>query len=217
MTEAEWLTCTHPFAMLEFLRGKASGRKLRLIGCGCCRRVWHLLSDLRPQLAVECAERYADGTAADEERRLARHGAQMARGSAPKDRRIRSAIKATYEVANLDPMVAAYSGGYIVPSGYIPTGVRADDHEELTRHSLIIRDIFGNPFRPVTFLPEWLTSTVVSLANQMYDSRDFSAMPILADALEDSGCDDGVVLQHCRGPGPHVRGCWCVDLLTGRE
>ncbi|HEY1191397.1 MAG TPA: hypothetical protein VGE74_27430 [Gemmata sp.] len=81
----------------------------------------------------------------------------------------------------------------------------------------LLRCIFGNPFRPVAFAPEWRTGTVRALAAQMYESRDFSAMPILADALQDSGCDPDDILNHCRGPGPHVRGCWVVDLVLGKE
>jgi hypothetical protein len=83
-------------------------------------------------------------------------------------------------------------------------------------HCRLIHDICGNPFRPVTLNPAWLTSTVLALAQQMYDSRDFSAMPILADALQDAGCDDEEVLNHCRGLGPHVRGCWVVDRLLSK-
>ncbi|HEV3436425.1 MAG TPA: hypothetical protein VG122_03635 [Gemmata sp.] len=82
---------------------------------------------------------------------------------------------------------------------------------------MLIRDIFGNPFCPITIDPSWLTSTVVSLASQMYDSRDFSAMPILADALQDAGCDNEDVLNHCRVEGVHVRGCFVVDRLLGKE
>ncbi|WP_239465862.1 hypothetical protein [Gemmata sp. SH-PL17] len=67
------------------------------------------------------------------------------------------------------------------------------------------------------FSPNWHTDTAVTLASQMYESRDFSAMPILADALQDAGCNDDRILDHCRGPGPHVRGCWVVDLLLGKE
>ena len=81
----------------------------------------------------------------------------------------------------------------------------------------LLRELVGNPFHPITLSPSWLTSTVVSLANQMYESRDFSAMPILADALMDASCDNEEILTHCRGPGPHVRGCWVLDLLTKRE
>ncbi|MCE9560805.1 MAG: hypothetical protein K8U57_01995 [Planctomycetes bacterium] len=83
--------------------------------------------------------------------------------------------------------------------------------------STVLRDILGNPFHPVIVVPMWLTSTVVVLARQMYESRDFSAMPILADALQDAGCDNDDVLNHCRNPGSHVRGCWVIDLLLGKE
>ena len=81
----------------------------------------------------------------------------------------------------------------------------------------LIRDIFGNPFCPTVVNAAWLTSDVLALARQMYESRDFSAMPILADALQDAGCDSADILDHCRGPGPHVRGCWVVDSVLGKE
>lgn len=81
----------------------------------------------------------------------------------------------------------------------------------------LLRDIFGNPFRPVGVSPEWRTATAITLAGRMYESRDFDSMPILADALQDAGCDDADILDHCRGPGPHVRGCWVVDLVLGKE
>jgi hypothetical protein len=81
----------------------------------------------------------------------------------------------------------------------------------------VLRCIFGNPFRPVAFSPEWRTDTALSLAGQMYASRDFAAMSILADALQDAGCDSADILDHCRGSGPHVRGCWCVDLVLEKE
>jgi len=86
-----------------------------------------------------------------------------------------------------------------------------------TRNVALIRDIFGNPFCPVIFDAEWRTSKAVALAQGMYDARDFSAMPILADALQDAGCENDEVLNHCRAPGPHVRGCWVVDLVLGKE
>src|SRR5262249_19324861 len=81
----------------------------------------------------------------------------------------------------------------------------------------MIWDVFGNPFRPVTLDPFWPTPTLVALARRMYESRDFSPMPILADALQDAGCDNDDILDHCRGDGPHVRGCWVVDMLLGKE
>ncbi|MBM3983006.1 MAG: hypothetical protein FJ304_22585 [Planctomycetes bacterium] len=80
-----------------------------------------------------------------------------------------------------------------------------------------MRDIFGNPFRPVAFAPSWRTSDAIALARTMYESREFGAMPVLADALQDAGCDSDDVLSHCREPQPlHVRGCWVVDLVLGK-
>jgi hypothetical protein len=88
----------------------------------------------------------------------------------------------------------------------------------IQRHCEIVRDIFENPFRSVTFSPEWRTDTTVSLARPMYESRDFSAMPILADALQDAGCDSADILNHCRDTSlTHVRGCWVVDLVLGKQ
>lgn len=87
---------------------------------------------------------------------------------------------------------------------------------ELKELSALMRDIFGNPFRSVTLDPAWRTDNAVLLALQMYGSRDFSAMPILADALQDAGCNNDDILAHCRGEGPHVRGCWVVDLVLGK-
>ena len=89
--------------------------------------------------------------------------------------------------------------------------------EEKGQQAQLLRDIFGNPFRPIAIDPRWLTSNVVELSRAIYDERAFEKMPILADALMDAGCDSDEIIAHCRGDGPHVRGCWVVDLLTGRE
>jgi hypothetical protein len=108
---------------------------------------------------------------------------------------------------------------------YLPEG---NERQVIALHCRIIREIFGNPFRPVTFDAAWRTSAAVALATQMYESREFGNMPILADALEDAGCDNADIIAHCRDPHllegggalpprtPHVRGCWVVDLVLGR-
>jgi len=88
---------------------------------------------------------------------------------------------------------------------------------ERPKQSALLRDIFGNPFRPVTINPDWRTLTVVSLAQAIYDEHAFDRLPILADALEDAGCDNADILNHCRQPGEHVRGCWAVDLVLGKS
>jgi hypothetical protein len=78
------------------------------------------------------------------------------------------------------------------------------------------REQFGNPFLPVEWNPDWYTSTVHDLAAHIYARHEFSSMPILADALQDAGCDDEQVLAHCRGNAPHARGCWVLDAVLGR-
>ncbi|WP_227254714.1 hypothetical protein [Frigoriglobus tundricola] len=91
---------------------------------------------------------------------------------------------------------------------------RAD--EERKRQACIFRDIFDNPFHTMSVDPSWLTSTVAALAEGIYQEHAFDRMPILADALQDAGCDNADILNHCRGESPHVRGCWVVDLLLGK-
>lgn len=77
----------------------------------------------------------------------------------------------------------------------------------------LLRDIFGNPFRSVAIPEAWRTNKVMSLAREIYENRDYSLMPILGDALEEAGCSESEILDHCRRLGDHVRGCWIVDLL----
>jgi hypothetical protein len=97
-----------------------------------------------------------------------------------------------------------------------PTHARIRSAEQVVQATLL-RDIFGNPFRPAALDPAWRTETVLALARGIYEERAFDRMPILADALQDAGCTDEDVLSHCRGPGPHARGCWVVDLVLGKE
>jgi len=95
---------------------------------------------------------------------------------------------------------------------------------EWTAQAAIVKEIFGNPFRPIPLAPAWRTPTVTALAQAAYDERilpagtlDPDRLAVLADALEEAGCDNDDILSHLRGPGPHVRGCWAVDLLLGKE
>jgi hypothetical protein len=81
----------------------------------------------------------------------------------------------------------------------------------------LLRDIFGNPFRPVQFDSRWRTSNVVDLTRTINEERTFERLPILADALMDAGCADEQILKHCRSKGPHLRGCWAVDLILGKQ
>jgi hypothetical protein len=101
--------------------------------------------------------------------------------------------------------VASESANAVVPS------------VERNVQSTLLRCLFGNPFRSNAIDPRWLTSTVVDLATAIYDQRVFDRMLILADVLADAGCDNAEMLAHCRSDGPHVKGCWVVDLLLGKE
>ena len=83
--------------------------------------------------------------------------------------------------------------------------------------SKLLRDIIGNPFGLVTFEKAWLTPEAVLLAGAIYDGRAFERMGVLADTLQNVGCKNADILEHCRGPGPHVRGCWFLDLVLGKQ
>ncbi len=206
MTEEEWLACEAPELMLELLQGKVSDRKLRLLGCWVQYSWLQDLSDARSRVALGVSERFADGLATEAELDDATHDATEAFRAAvslygPEDKRVRGAELALW---------AAFPGRAHNKAAVVWTG------DEATAIAYI-RDIFGNPFRPITLEPSCVTSTVASLARKMYGTRDFSAMPILADALMDAGCSNETILEHCRGPGPHVRGCFAVDLCLGKK
>jgi hypothetical protein len=245
MTEAEWLAATDPQPMLEHLRGRASDRKLRLFACACCWRMIHLATDPRSQRTVEVAELFADGLVAEDGCQTAFTSAAKTDGdristpdpytarSSDSDRTALAAAYASSAVSDAARNTAAKA----VPLGSVlrrlaeaaayaafdvsdnPAFTAADIAEDGAgiAHAEFFRDIFNNPFRPVTAGPSWPSETVVALATGIYAERAFDRMPILADALEEAGCDDVDVLTHCRGPGPHVRGCWVVDRVLGKE
>jgi hypothetical protein len=233
MTEAEWLAALDPKLMLTFVRQKVSERKLRLFTVACCRRIWGLLTDKRSREAVAVAERFADTLASEEERASARRAALDASNEARQafvDHPDRgwdalclgelSTDAADYTVYTPGLHKAAECARRAVQYAWnlSPTGVEPETEQAAQCH--LLRDVFGNPFRPVLPDPDWLcwnNGTVARLAQGIYEERAFERMPILADALEDAGCADTAMLDHLRGPGPHVRGCHVLDLLIGRE
>jgi hypothetical protein len=237
MTEQEWLECGDPQKMLGFLRGKARDRKLRLFACACCRQVWHLLPDEKVRGAVEAAERFADGLADAQELEAARLAALRfcRRGGGAPYAAMECAECAETEGDMLwsAGATAAYAAkaasksrrrgpppGWVAEYG-LPAGLYARSAGMARKaidatHATILRCIFGNPSRAERVDPMWVTRTVARLAAGIYQDRAFDHLLILADALEDAGCDDAAILGHLRGPGPHVRGCWAVDLLLGK-
>jgi hypothetical protein len=214
MTEKGWLRATDPQGMLGAVI-KPSRRKLRLYAVACCRRIWGKMRDKETRRAVEVAERYADGLCSENEVVLAQAKASNAWHDARGGKGKAAAFCGGTVLTFVAHTAASNCGLYAAQVASRTPG--REDVGERAEQAVLFRDIFGNPFRPVAFSDDWRTDTAVSLARMMYDARDFSAMPILADALQDAGCDSDDILDHCRGPGPHVRGCWVVDLVLGKE
>jgi hypothetical protein len=221
MTEAEWLACTDPQKMLNFLQGKASDRKLRLFACACCRSIWHLLTDERSRTALEMTERYADGVASVDDLREAHAAAEAVcdryANEIAEDIAVYYSLTAvsfaTAEEADFPSSCCWHAHQALYREAEDRSGV---SETEYGRQCGFLRDIFGNPFRPVAVDPAWLTPGVVERARTIYDERTFQRMPELADALEGDGCTNADLLSHLRGPGPHVRGCWALDLILGK-
>jgi hypothetical protein len=204
--------------MLEFLRGKASDRKLRLFACAFGRGV--RCSQHQPgPCTVAVGERYADGLASDQE--LA---TELRKWACSPEERGPVAPSAYVGAWGAVDSLARYERAWRDdPDSY--SCIPADF---LRRSALILRDIFGNPFRPLPPLPAailvWNDGTILRLAEGIYEERempggtlDTARLAVLADALLGAGCDDADLLAHCRGPGPHVRGCWVIDLLLRKE
>jgi hypothetical protein len=215
MTEAEWLDCNDPTPMLEFLLGKASGRKFRLFACACSRRIWHLLTDIRSRVAVEVAEQCADGQIAWHQLSPYYDAASEAAAGYSAETIWFAAARAAADTVRSYPstfegmMARAANAAAGAAAGAVPT--------EPPVQAILLRDIMGNPFQPFVIESSLLTMKVADLTHAIYDGRAFDHLPGLADALEEAGCQDANTLGHCRQSGPHVRGCWVVDLLMGKE
>jgi hypothetical protein len=213
-TETDWVAYTDPQPMLSLLPETASARKQTLFACACCRRIWRLLTDARSRRAVEVMERYSDGLADESERERAGREALAAYKAASGN-----AAEAADAAAHAFESEARFRPFRAMVCAKFAVGKRAGAAEAASQ-CLLVRDIFGNPFRPITPEPAWRTPAVVSLATAAYEERllpagtlDADRLAVLADALEEAGCDNADILSHLRGPGPHVRGCWVVDQL----
>jgi hypothetical protein len=278
VSERDRLECDDPGQALALLRGRASRRKLRLFGCACLRRVWHLLFDERCRRAVAVAEAHADGLTGAEPMREARAEARQALaewrqaepGGGPGHAAVRRAQRASAlgglgravgQVQRLTRSAAALGAAAgasrtergkllgawrklaaAMPAGMVAAAwqalalpawraVRADRESarrawaeglaaERAAQCGLLRDLLGGPARPARLDRSWLAwggGAVRQLAEAIYGEGRFEDLPVLADALEDAGCADAEILGHLRGPGPHVRGCWAVDLLLGKE
>jgi hypothetical protein len=221
MTESTWLSCQEPQKMLLFLwnSGKAGERKLRLLACARCRRAWRLLTEVRSRTAVETAERHADALAGEDEREAGREPARQVVYEMIMAQRFEEAAVARDAWLALEPATERVIH-YMQPGS--PFDPELDDAGPECR---LIREVFKNPVHPVAFDPSWRTPTVRALAERAYLERQLPAgtldarlLAVLADALEEAGCDNQEMVLHLRQQGAaHVRGCWCVDFLLEKD
>lgn len=228
VTEAQWREETHPFHMLvwwRYFRGEPSPRKQRLLACAACRLSWHLFHEEVLRRTVETAEALADGRAAEADLVRLRDQARalgLARGQLLSET---SGRDAAWEARR-----ASWCAGHAAADAAEPEeplfesamhymardGGSGRDTEDAGQAALI-REILGNLLRPARFEPAWRTPDVLTLARGIDEEQAFDRMPILADALQDAGCDDPDILGHCREQGAHARGCWLIDRVLEKE
>jgi hypothetical protein len=230
MTEQEWLECTDSIAMFEFFRGTRLDSRLRRFAVECCRRIRHLIAEEVFRVAADAAEAFADDPRNKKStiKPMAmasiqgwRHHIRNHSTISADPHQLRAANAALGTCASYD-----WQAAYIAmrESAQALNRVNANDYDrvELEYQANLLRCVFGNPFRPITMNPAWKVlawndGTVRKIAQSIYEERAFDRLPILADALTDAGCDHADLLNHCRSEGPHVKGCWVVDLLLGKE
>ncbi|HYT88701.1 MAG TPA: hypothetical protein VEL76_08335 [Gemmataceae bacterium] len=191
---------------------RPSPRKGQLFVCACAREIWYLLTDERSRQGVEVAERYLEGLASRSEVEAVAEAAFEASRAAEN--------YSMHFWASVVAAIAARPRENRFNDWKAPNAMRSLNLEHPERPATFLRDIFGNPFHPKMVQPCWLANhngVVMNLAQAIYEGRTFDHLPILADALEEAGCDDAEMVNHCRQPGVHARGCWVLDLLLNRE
>lgn len=196
----------------ESFYDRYSDRKYRLLLVAAVRVAWEFLMDPRVRHVIELAEQHADVPQSVDLDSLGPLCAEISTEFPQYDPCTAVAMIDLH--GRLDPPWWVDAMCHVFPK-YLP--IERTEIEAHHYHGRLLRDIIGNPFRPVAFSPEWQTQAAVGIASQMYEARDFANMPVLADALQDAGCDSPEILDHCRGAGPHVRGCWVVDLVLGKS
>ena len=216
MTEAEWQTEQNPDALLSAVRSlkQLTSRKGRLFACGCFRLVWDRVRYPAVMQSVEVCESRADTAVGDVELESARYPDVRTRSAGYTANGLMMAVQ-SLAIPKVNPSYIAWEVRRVVENIDAERLSRGDPYPT---QADLVRCIFGNPFRPVAFDPRWRSESAVALARTAYDTRNFTLLPILADALEEAGCDHADVLTHCREPnGVHVRGCWVVDGVLSKS
>jgi hypothetical protein len=218
MTEEKWLAATNPLPLLMHVKRQGPGlrsprgrRKFRLFACACVERVRAAIGSGPLAAAVAAAERFASGEIDYMEVADAWQAIKWPEPQAYPQ----SLYTNLWRVCHGNTWVAVKVWRWTSQPDLDQFRGNTPKDEKLYQTALV-RDIFGNPFRPVAFDPRWRSAAVVGLAEAVYADREFDRLPVLADALEEAGCDHADVLAHCRGGGPHARGCWVVDGILGK-
>jgi hypothetical protein len=217
MTEAEWLAFDQADQLWRYpsVQMWLTRRKAALFGAACVRATDGTGKQRRLWKAVEAVERAVDTGDWAEVARVHR-AADAACGKVRQRSTTHFWALAAMWLTGEGTSWPFHAPGELIAAS--SATARRSAGRLRRSYADILRDIVGNPFRPVAFDPAWRTDTVVSLTKGMYESRDFSPMPILADALQDAGCDSEPILSHCRDETlTHVRGCWAVDLILGKS
>jgi hypothetical protein len=227
MTEAEWLACIDPQSMLEFLRNSyhiLSPRKLRLFAVACCRSIVYPRTEQQVRDAVDTLEGFAEGSASEFKLLKACQGAKAVWISDWISEfgcdYVSAAVCEATRLAAAHPFGAATHAAKLGSAAADLRAGRGTMAAEVRAQCHWLRDIFLSPFRPKMVKRSWFlwkNATIPRLAQPIYDERIFDRLPVLADALEEAGCTDADILNHCRLPGEHVRGCWVIDLLLGKQ
>jgi hypothetical protein len=227
MTAAEWDRSDDPGRMLEAAGRRLSDRKLLLFACGCARRAWNLMPEsARP--AVLITQLAADTPDPDERDELLREALTTVGGSLAE---LVLRLQPVFLMPRLPPGYIARQAATILRLLEQRAGLPDREHAatgglalvlDLTDRShpgqaAVLRCVAGNPFRRTPLDPAWLTSDVLALAAGVYADEAFDRLPILADALQDAGCESDRVLSHLRSAGPHHRGCWVVDMILDKS
>jgi hypothetical protein len=230
MKEARWLSTNEARLLLNYPGNLFSRRKTILVAAACCRRAWDLLVDPRSKRAVrvvEATEQFVDGLISYPELKAdCQRAWGLTRESTPAGQATEAC--AFLIAALLRREQAGLSYTMPEPNKTIEIACRVARQaldaiaspDTDSRICDLLRDCFGNPWRLEAVSPSWLTwndSAVRRLARHIYEERAFGDMPVLADALEEAGCTYEEMLAHCRRPVEHIRGCWVLDLLLGKE
>jgi hypothetical protein len=197
LTERDWFSPIGFQRALSHVRGNLSPRRERLLAVACCRLFPQFVDNAELRQIVSDAERMADG--------------------APPTQ--------VYCDQNVYCLFGPWPNVLVTVRLLDRLNRRNRVQKATRRHQpggdlaylCLLREIVGNPFRSNTFERHWRTADTLGLARGIYEDRAFDRMPLLADALMDAGCADDKIISHCRTGGPHVRGCWLVDLVLGKE